>query len=151
MFNSDVQKLIQEIKSIQTESSLLGKPVTDNTLFLALQKCMIHHPVYKETVATVHQLNFDTLATVLGTCQLALKNIPAQKIDPCQANTRTTSSKDQNKSAKEADTDNNSANTKVANKVQKICCWICKQTGHGAKQCDASVTIPKNSSLTSPN
>ncbi|SYW79673.1 uncharacterized protein UHO2_04316 [Ustilago hordei] len=66
MFHSDVRKLIQEIQSIQTESSLLGKPFADDTLFSALQKCMIQHPVYKETVATIHQIDFNTLATALS-------------------------------------------------------------------------------------
>jgi len=41
MYNSDVQKLIQEIRTIQTESSLLGKPFADDTLFSKLQKCTI--------------------------------------------------------------------------------------------------------------
>ncbi|KAJ1037955.1 hypothetical protein NDA10_007986 [Ustilago hordei] len=40
MFHSDARKLIQEIRSIQTESSLLGKPFADDTLFSALQKCV---------------------------------------------------------------------------------------------------------------
>ncbi|SYW84126.1 uncharacterized protein UHO2_03323 [Ustilago hordei] len=66
MFHSDARKLIQEIWSIQTESSLLGKPFADDTLFSALQKCMIRHPVYKETVATVHQIDFNTLTTTLS-------------------------------------------------------------------------------------
>ncbi|KAJ1604134.1 hypothetical protein NDA14_002231 [Ustilago hordei] len=51
MFHLDARKLIQEIQSIQTESSLLGKPFANDTLFSALQKCTIRHPVYKETVA----------------------------------------------------------------------------------------------------
>ncbi|KAJ1029172.1 hypothetical protein NDA18_002800 [Ustilago nuda] len=65
MYNSDVRKLIQEIRTIQTESSLLGKPFADDTLFSILQKCTIHHPVYKETVATISQLTFNALATTL--------------------------------------------------------------------------------------
>ena len=51
MFNSNAQKLIQENRAIQTESSLLGKPFSDNTLFSNLQKCTICHPTYKETIA----------------------------------------------------------------------------------------------------
>ncbi|SYW81755.1 uncharacterized protein UHO2_00259 [Ustilago hordei] len=82
MFHSDARKLIQEIWSIQTESSLLGKPFADDTLFSALQKCMIQHPVYKETVATIHQIDFNTLATALSIWQTAVKSIPAQKINP---------------------------------------------------------------------
>ncbi|SYW86524.1 uncharacterized protein UHO2_04021 [Ustilago hordei] len=66
MFHSDVRKLIQEIWSIQTESSLFGKPFANDTLFSALQKCTIWHLVYKEMVATVHQIDFNTLATALS-------------------------------------------------------------------------------------
>ncbi|SOV09445.1 uncharacterized protein UDID_18603 [Ustilago sp. UG-2017a] len=82
MFHSDARKLIQEIWSIQTESSLLGKPFANDTLFLALQKCTIQHPVYKETVATIHQIDFNTLATALSIQQTAVKSVPAQKINP---------------------------------------------------------------------
>ncbi|KAJ1042254.1 hypothetical protein NDA11_006184 [Ustilago hordei] len=65
MYNSNIQKLIQEIRTIQMESSLLGKLFADDTLFLTLQKCTIHHPVYKEMVATISQLTFNTLTTTL--------------------------------------------------------------------------------------
>ncbi|KAJ1576884.1 hypothetical protein NDA15_002307 [Ustilago hordei] len=88
MFNSNAQKLIQEIRSIQMESSHLGKPFANNTLFLSLQKCTIHHPMYKETVTTINQLNFNALATALTTCQSAIKSNPTLKIDPCQASAR---------------------------------------------------------------
>ncbi|SOV05043.1 uncharacterized protein UDID_17828 [Ustilago sp. UG-2017a] len=88
MFHSDARKLIQEIQSIQTESSLLGKPFADDTLFLALQKCTIQHLVYKETVATVHQIDFNTLATALSIRQTAVESVPTQKIDPRQASVR---------------------------------------------------------------
>ncbi|SOV05388.1 uncharacterized protein UDID_18403 [Ustilago sp. UG-2017a] len=84
MFHLDARKLIQEIRSIQTESSLLGKPFADDTLFSALQKCMIRHPVYKETVATVHQIDFNTLATTLSIGQTAVESpaleLPAMTI-----------------------------------------------------------------------
>ncbi|SOV05241.1 uncharacterized protein UDID_17874 [Ustilago sp. UG-2017a] len=82
MFHLDARKLIQEIRSIQTESSLLGKPFANDTLFSALQKCTIRHPVYKEMVATIHQIDFNTLATALSIRQTAVKSVPAQKIDP---------------------------------------------------------------------
>ncbi|SYW81612.1 uncharacterized protein UHO2_00136 [Ustilago hordei] len=82
MFHSDARKLIQEIWSIQTESSLLGKPFADDTLFLALQKCTIQHLVYKEMVATIHQIDFNTLATTLSIWQTAVESVPMQKIDP---------------------------------------------------------------------
>ncbi|SOV07381.1 uncharacterized protein UDID_18892 [Ustilago sp. UG-2017a] len=101
MFHVNARKLIQEMRVIQTESSLLGTPFADNTLFFAFQKCMIHHPVYKGTVATVHQLSFDALTTTLSTCQ-------------------TTGSNNQDESTKEAKTDNNGTDAKVANKPQKI-------------------------------
>ncbi|SAM85847.1 uncharacterized protein UBRO_21018 [Ustilago bromivora] len=41
MFHADTRKLIQEIRAIQAEGSILGRPFADNTLFSALQKCMI--------------------------------------------------------------------------------------------------------------
>ncbi|CCF53177.1 hypothetical protein NDA11_005892 [Ustilago hordei] len=80
MFNSDAQKLIQEIRSIQTESSLLGKPFADDTLSLNLQKCTIHHPMYKETVTTINQLTFSALATALTIWQLAIENNPVSGV-----------------------------------------------------------------------
>ncbi|SOV08056.1 uncharacterized protein UDID_17272 [Ustilago sp. UG-2017a] len=55
MFNADARKLIQEIRAMQTETSLLGAPFGDDAIYAALQRCTIQHPVYKETVATVHQ------------------------------------------------------------------------------------------------
>ncbi|SYW81878.1 uncharacterized protein UHO2_00382 [Ustilago hordei] len=123
MFNSDARKLIQDINIIQTESSLLGKPFADDTLFPALQKCMICHPVYKETVETIHQLSFNALATTLTTWQLALKNIPAQKINPQQASTRVTGNKDKSESTEEADGSNSNTNARVASRPWKIRCW----------------------------
>ncbi|SAM80015.1 related to retrotransposon protein [Ustilago bromivora] len=114
MFHSDARKLIQEIQSIQTESSLLGKPFADDTLFSALQKCMICHPVYKETVVTIHQIDFNTLALALSTRQTAVESIPAQKINPCQASTRIAGSNDQDKQAKEAEMSNDDTNAKEA-------------------------------------
>ncbi|KAJ1586642.1 hypothetical protein NDA11_003437 [Ustilago hordei] len=147
MFNSDARKLIQEIRSIQTESSLLGKPFADDTLFLALQKCTIRHPVYKETVATVHQIDFNALATALSIRQTAVESVPAQRIDPRQASARTAGNNDQNERAgeTEAEADNSHASSRNASKSCRIRCWVCKRPGHGISQCDALVTIPKDS------
>ncbi|SOV06118.1 uncharacterized protein UDID_19409 [Ustilago sp. UG-2017a] len=89
MFNADAQKLIQEIRIMQTETSLLGAPFGDDAIYAALQRCTIKHPVYKETIATVHQVSFDALATALTVCQSAMESIPAQKVDPQQASTQT--------------------------------------------------------------
>ena len=66
MFHLDARKLIQEIQSFQTKSSLLRKPFANDTLFSALQKCTIWHPVYKEMVTTIQQIDFNTLATTLS-------------------------------------------------------------------------------------
>ncbi|KAJ1044626.1 hypothetical protein NDA10_001302 [Ustilago hordei] len=147
MFNSDARKLIQEIRSIQTESSLLGKPFADDTLFSALQKCTIRHPVYKETVATVHQIDFNALATALSIRQTAVESVPAQRIDPRQASARTAGNNDQNERAgeTEAEANNSHASSRNASKSRRIRCWVCKRPGHGISQCDALVTIPKDS------
>ncbi|SOV04674.1 uncharacterized protein UDID_17165 [Ustilago sp. UG-2017a] len=107
MFNSDARKLIQEIRSIQTEN-----------------------------IATINQLNFNALATALTTHQSAIESNPAQKIDPRQASARITGSDDQDESTKmdekdEKDDDHTSA--KVAARPRKIRCWICKRSGHGAR------------------
>ncbi|SPC67512.1 uncharacterized protein UHOD_11763 [Ustilago sp. UG-2017b] len=128
MFHSDTRKLIQEIRSIQTESSLLGKPFADDTLFSALQKCTIQLPVYKEAVATVHQIDFNTLATALSIRQTAVESVPAQKIDPRQASARTTGNDDQNEWAgeTEAEADNSHASSRNAGRPCRIRCWICK-------------------------
>ncbi|SOV07964.1 uncharacterized protein UDID_17246 [Ustilago sp. UG-2017a] len=88
MFHLDTRKLIQEIQSIQTESSLLGKPFADDTLFSALQKCTIRHPVYKETVATVHQIDFNTLATTLSIWQTAVESADHTESDAGSASDR---------------------------------------------------------------
>ncbi|KAJ1037629.1 hypothetical protein NDA11_001398 [Ustilago hordei] len=145
MFHSNTRKLIQEIQSIQTKSSLLGKPFANNTLFLALQKCTICHPVYKETVTTVHQIDFITLAIALRFHQTAVESIPMQKIDPQQASTRIAGSDNQDRQAEETKMGNNNASPKNTSRSQQIQCWVCKQTGHGIRHCDASVTIPKDS------
>ncbi|SYW82245.1 uncharacterized protein UHO2_00730 [Ustilago hordei] len=149
MFHSDARKLIQEIRSIQTESSLLGKPFADDTLFSALQKCTIRHLVYKETVATVHQIDFNTLATALSIWQTAVESVPAQKIDPRQASARTASNDNQNEQAgeTEAKADNSHTSSRNAGRPRRIQCWICKRPGHGISQCDAlevwcSLTLP---------
>ncbi|SYW85391.1 uncharacterized protein UHO2_01637 [Ustilago hordei] len=116
MFHSDVRKLIQEIWSIQTESSLLGKPFANDTLFLALQKCTIRHPVYKETVTTVHQIDFNTLTTTLSIQQTTVKSVPMQKIDPQQASARTAGNDDQNERTGEieAEADNSHMSSRNA-------------------------------------
>ncbi|SYW81521.1 uncharacterized protein UHO2_00045 [Ustilago hordei] len=88
MFHLDARKLIQEIQSIQTESSLLGKPFANDTLFLALQKCTIWHPVYKETVATIHQIDFNTLATALSIWQTAVESADHAESDAGSASDR---------------------------------------------------------------
>ncbi|KAJ1591244.1 hypothetical protein NDA11_007524 [Ustilago hordei] len=41
MFHADAHKLIQEIRAMQTETSLLGAPFSDDMLYAALQRCMI--------------------------------------------------------------------------------------------------------------
>ncbi|KAJ1034336.1 hypothetical protein NDA18_001197 [Ustilago nuda] len=142
MFNSNAQKLIQENRTIQAESSILGKPFADDTLFSTLQKCMIQHPVYKDTVTTVHHLNFDALAVALSMCQLAIESAPAQKWDSWQANARFASNTEKGNLAKEADANN------TRSKSCKIRFYICKCIEHGAKQCNASVSIPENSPFT---
>ena len=112
MFHSDARKLIQEIRTIQTESSLLGKLFANDTLFLALQKCTIQHPVYKEMVTTVHQIDFNTLATALSIHQTAIESIPVQKINLRQASTQTISNNEQDDQAEESETGNSNANLK---------------------------------------
>ncbi|SYW86286.1 uncharacterized protein UBRO2_06006 [Ustilago bromivora] len=144
MFNSDAGKLIQEIRLIWTESGLLGKPFADDILFSALQKCMICHPVYKETVTTIHQISFDALAIALSNRQSTVENTPAQKVDPRQANARATGSNDREEPTSE---DEPNDDTKTGSRSRRIQCWICKRTGHGIRQCNASVTIPENSPL----
>ncbi|CCF49739.1 hypothetical protein NDA11_005486 [Ustilago hordei] len=151
MFHSNAQKLVQEIRTIQAKGSILGRPFTDDTLFSALQKCMIHHPMFRETVATVHQLSFEALATTLSICQLALESIPTQKLDPQQAHARTASSGDQDRPAQETNSNDSSEIAKTVYRLQKIQCFICRQVGHGARQCNASVSIPKGSPLTNSN
>ncbi|KAJ1019599.1 hypothetical protein NDA18_006077 [Ustilago nuda] len=150
MYNSDVRKLIQEIRTIQTESSLLGKPFADDTLFSNLQKCTIQHPMYKETVATISQLSFSTLTTALSIRQLAIENNPTLRIDPRQASAIVTGGDDQDKTPgkdEKDEKDADSTSAKVAAKPRRLRCWICKRPGHGISQCDASVTIPENSPL----
>ncbi|KAJ1595083.1 hypothetical protein NDA11_001543 [Ustilago hordei] len=117
MYNSDAQKLIQEIRTIQMESSLLGKPFTDDTLFSNLQKCTIQHPMYKETITTVSQLSFSALATALSIWQSAIENNPTLRVDPQQASARVASSNDQDEPPgkdKKDKKDTDSTSTKVA-------------------------------------
>ncbi|UTT93309.1 hypothetical protein NDA17_007635 [Ustilago hordei] len=95
MFHADAHKLIQEIRAMQTETSLLGAPFSDDALYATLQKCMIQHPIYKETVATIHQVSFDALATALTMHQSAMENVPSQKVDPCQVSARTASTNEE--------------------------------------------------------
>ncbi|KAJ1034502.1 hypothetical protein NDA18_001360 [Ustilago nuda] len=116
MFHLDARKLNQEIWSIQTESSLLGKPFANDTLFLALQKCTIQHPVYKETVATIHQIDFNTLATTLSIQQTTVESIPAQKIDLRQASTRIASNNNQSKWTGGTEAEANNTHTSPKNK-----------------------------------
>ncbi|SYW82052.1 uncharacterized protein UHO2_00537 [Ustilago hordei] len=123
MHNSDVRKLIQEIRTIQMESSLLEKPFTDDTLFSNLQKCTIQHPMYKETVATISQLSFNALTTALSIWQSVIENNPTLRVDPCQASTRVASSDNQDETPRkeekdEKDTD--STSTKVAARPQRL-------------------------------
>ncbi|UTT87813.1 hypothetical protein NDA17_002374 [Ustilago hordei] len=147
MFHADAHKLIQEIRAMQTETSLLGAPFSDDVLYAMLQRCMIQHPIYKETVATVHQVSFDALATALTTCQSAMENVPSQKVDPCQASARTASTNEEQAYNAESDT----GNARTAVKPKRIHCWVCKHHGHSARQCDASITIPENSPFTKTN
>ncbi|SOV03335.1 uncharacterized protein UDID_18637 [Ustilago sp. UG-2017a] len=125
MFNSDASKLIQEIKLIRTQSGLLGKPFAENTLFSALQKCMICHPVYKETVAIIHQISFNALAIALSNCQSTMENTPAQKVDPRQANARAAGSNDKEEPTSE-NKSNYGTNTKTGSRPRRIRCWVCK-------------------------
>ncbi|SOV08988.1 uncharacterized protein UDID_18221 [Ustilago sp. UG-2017a] len=45
MFHADARKLIKEIRVMQTETSLLGAPFSNDALYSALQRCTIRHPV----------------------------------------------------------------------------------------------------------
>ena len=145
MFHADARKLIQEIRVIQTETSLLGAPFSNDALYSALQRCTIRHPVYKETVATVHQVSFDALATALTTRQSAIESVPGQKVDPRQASARMAGGNEE----QAEDTESDTGSTKT--KPKRIRCWVCKRYGHGASKCDASVAIPENSPLTKTN
>ncbi|CCF51723.1 hypothetical protein NDA11_001599 [Ustilago hordei] len=146
MFNADAQKLIQEIRIMQTETSLLGAPFRDDAIYAALQKCMIQHPVYKEMVATIHQVSFDALATALTMHQSAIESIPAQKVDPQQASAQTAGSNEQ-----DGNTEVDDNNLKAMTKPRRIHCWVCRCYRHGARKCNASVIIPKNSPLAKTN
>ncbi|SOV04525.1 uncharacterized protein UDID_17111 [Ustilago sp. UG-2017a] len=119
MFHADAHKLIQEIRAMQTETSLLGAPFSDDALYAVLQRCTIRHPVYKETVATVHQVSFDALATALTTRQSAMESVPGQKVDPRQASARTAGTNEEQ--AYDAESDMGSARTAV--KPKRIRCW----------------------------
>ncbi|SPC67766.1 uncharacterized protein UHOD_12056 [Ustilago sp. UG-2017b] len=147
MFHADAHKLIQEIRVMQTETSLLRAPFSDDTLYAVLQRCMIQHPFYKETVATVHQVSFDALATALTTFQYAMESVPGQKVDPHQASARTAGSNEE----QAYDTESDTGSAKTAVKPKRIHCWVCKSHGHSARQCDASVIIPENSPLAKTN
>ncbi|SOV01865.1 uncharacterized protein UDID_18825 [Ustilago sp. UG-2017a] len=117
MYNSDVRKLIQEIRTIQMESSLLGKPFADDTLFSNLQKCTIRHPMYKETVATVSQLSFSALTTALSIRQSAIENNPAPRVDPRQASARVAGSDDQNETPGDDEKDEKDADSTSAKEI----------------------------------
>ncbi|CCF48195.1 hypothetical protein NDA11_000904 [Ustilago hordei] len=143
MFNADAQKLIQEIRAMQTETSLLGAPFGDDAIYAALQRCTIWHPVYKEMVTTIHQVSFNALATALMMHQSAIESIPTQKVDPQQASTQAAGSNKQ-----DSDADEDAESSKAKTRPRRIRCWVCKCYGHGARKCDATVTIPKNSPLT---
>ncbi|KAJ1595708.1 hypothetical protein NDA14_000390 [Ustilago hordei] len=145
MFHADARKLIKEIRVIQTETSLLGAPFSNDALYSALQRCTIRHPVYKEMVATVHQVSFDALATALTTRQSAIESVPGQKVDPRQASARIAEGNEE----QAEDTESDTGSTKT--KSKRIHCWVCKRYGHGANKCDASVAIPENSPLTKTN
>ncbi|SOV07252.1 uncharacterized protein UDID_18754 [Ustilago sp. UG-2017a] len=119
MFYADAHKLIQEIRAMQTETSLLGAPFSDDALYATLQRCTIRHPIYKETVATVHQVSFDALATALTTRQSAMESVPGQKVDPRQASARTAGTNEEQ--AYDAESDTGSA--KTATKPKRIRCW----------------------------
>ncbi|CCF54833.1 hypothetical protein NDA11_006728 [Ustilago hordei] len=99
----------------------------------------------------VHQLNFEALATAFSTYQSALESTPTQKFDPQQAHARTAGGSNQDRSAQETNTNDGGEIAKTTNRPQKIQCFICRQIGCGARQCDASVSIPKNSPLTNSN
>ncbi|UTT96951.1 hypothetical protein NDA17_002383 [Ustilago hordei] len=142
MFNANAWKLIQEIRAMQTETSLLGAPFGDDAIYAALQRCTIWHPVYKEMVTTIHQVSFNALATALMMHQSAIESIPTQKVDPQQASTQAAGSNKQDSNA-----DEDAESSKAKTRPRRICCWVCKCYGHGARKCDATITIPKNSPL----
>ncbi|KAJ1037299.1 hypothetical protein NDA14_000906 [Ustilago hordei] len=142
MFNANAWKLVQDIRVMQTETSLLGAPFSDDAIYAALQRCTIQHLVYKETVATVHQVSFNALATALMMRQSAIESIPAQKVDPQQASARAAGSNEQ-----DSDTDEDAESSKAKTGPRRIHCWVCRCYGHGARKCDATVTIPENSPL----
>ncbi|SOV04878.1 uncharacterized protein UDID_17223 [Ustilago sp. UG-2017a] len=140
MFHADARKLIKEIRVMQTETSLLGAPFSNDALYSALQRCTIQHPVYKETVATVHQVSFDALATASTTRQSAIESVPSQKVDPRQASARITGGNEEQAEDTESDTGS------IKTKPKRIRCWVCKRYGHGASKCDAS--LPKSEGTT---
>ncbi|KAJ1044432.1 hypothetical protein NDA10_006034 [Ustilago hordei] len=67
--------------------------------------------MYKETVATVSQLSFSTLATTLSIWQSAIKNNPASRVDPHQASARVAGSDDQNETPRDDEKDEKDADS----------------------------------------
>ncbi|SOV02711.1 uncharacterized protein UDID_18007 [Ustilago sp. UG-2017a] len=117
MFHADARKLIKEIRVMQTETSLLGAPFSNDALYSALQRCTIRHPVYKETVTMVHQVSFDALATALTTRQSAIESVPGQKVDPRQASARIAGGNEEQAEDTESDTGS------IKTKPKRIRCW----------------------------
>ncbi|KAJ1029114.1 hypothetical protein NDA18_002742 [Ustilago nuda] len=109
-----------------------------NTNYLILDIIREHH--------MFHQI-WKKIENALTIRQSAVKNCPAQKIDPRQASVRVAGSDDQEEPAAKDEKDKDNANTKVAARPRKIWCWVCKQPGHGINLCDTMVTIPENSAL----
>ncbi|KAJ1586714.1 hypothetical protein NDA11_004556 [Ustilago hordei] len=122
MFHADAHKLIQEIRVMQMETSLLGAPFSNDALYAVLQRCTIQHPIYKETVTTVHQVSFDALAMALTTHQSSMENVPGQKVDPWQASARVAGSNEEQAD----DTESDMGSTRTTTRPKRICCWLPK-------------------------
>ncbi|SOV08507.1 uncharacterized protein UDID_17414 [Ustilago sp. UG-2017a] len=98
-----------------------------NVLHLLLDISKNHltfHQAWKKierslTIATVHQVSFDALATALTMHQSAMESVPGQKVDPRQASARTAGTNEEQ--AYDAESDTGSAKTAI--KPKRIRCW----------------------------
>ena len=142
LFNSNVEKFIDELRNLSAESCALGVPISDRTLVNKVRGTLYGNTVYTNILDNTFGADFDTLATALIAKQKEYEMYtPAyqpKRGAQYQARTANVNKNDdnQNEFYLRGRRDPNRPNERAK-------CYNCNEPGHIARNCNKSKKQPQ--------